>query len=332
MLNVAVIGTGNMGKHHVRVYSEIESCNLVAVAEKDQEVGKKIADKFDCKYYQDYNYMLEKENIDAVSIVVPTPFHKEVALKCMKHVKAMLIEKPIAMDLEESNEIIKEAEKNNVKLMIGHIERFNPAVKRLKEIIESGELGEIISIVSKRVGLFPPRMKDANVVLDLAVHDIDISSFLLGKVPQNVFSVSGRASNGFREDYADIFIKYKDTPSLFIQVNWLTPVKIRKLHITGTKGYAELNYITQELVLYKSIYENGESNFEELVKMTTPKKEIVEIEKREPLKEELNTFLSFVDGGKCLSSGIDGLNALKIALSVIESSKKNEVIKVDDDD
>ncbi|MBU0530452.1 MAG: Gfo/Idh/MocA family oxidoreductase [Candidatus Aenigmatarchaeota archaeon] len=328
MINVAVIGTGNMGRHHVRVYSEMESCNLVSIAEKDEKTGQELAKKNGCRYYNDYREMLEKESIDAVSIVVPTTYHKEIALECMKKVKAILIEKPIAMNLEDAHQIVDKAKEHGTRLMIGHIERFNPAVRKLKEIINSGGIGEITSLNCKRVGLFPPRMQDANVVLDLAVHDIDVCSFLLGKTPKEVFSVSGRAINSSREDYADIFIKYEGSQSLFIQVNWLTPVKIRGLQITGTKGYVELNYVTQELILYKTFYENGESNFEKFVKETTPKKEIIQIEKREPLKEELKHFLSFAHGEECLSSGEDGLDALRVALSAIESNKENKVIKI----
>lgn len=329
MINVAVIGIGNMGKHHVRVYEELE-CDLVAIAEKDEQRGKELAERFNCKHYTDYKDMLQKENIDAVSIVVPTHIHKEVALECMKKVKAILIEKPISMNLEEAEEIITKAKELNVKLMVGHIERFNPVTRKIKEIIESGELGEIISLNSKRVGLFPPRIKDANVVLDLAIHDIDVCNYIIGKKPTEIFSVSGKAINSMREDYADIFIKYKDNPSLFIQVNWLTPVKIRTLNITGTKGYAELNYITQELVLYKSVYEKEEKSFEELIKFTTPIKKIIDVDKKEPLKEELKCFLEYTKGGECPSSGQDGLEAVNIALKTIDSYTQNKIINYDD--
>lgn len=330
MINVAVVGTGNMGKHHVRVYSELD-VNLVAIADTDKKTGQEIADKFNCKFYEDYKDMLDKENIDVVSIVVPTILHKEVALNCMSKVKAMLIEKPIAMNVKEAEEIVNSAKQNNVKLMIGHIERFNPAVKKLKQIVKSGELGDIISITSKRVGLFPPQIKDANVVIDLAVHDIDVSSFLLDKKADEVFSVSGKATNSIREDYADILIKYKDNPTLFIQVNWLTPVKIRKLYVTGTKGYAELNYITQELVLFRNVYEATTSNFEDLVKTTTPKKETIEIDKKEPLKEEIKCFINYTKGEDCLCSGEDGVAALRTALKTLESNKQQRIIKVEDD-
>jgi len=326
MINVAVIGTGNMGKYHARVYSEMDTCNLVAVADINKETGQRIAEIHGCKYYEDFKDMLEKEDIDAVSIVVPTKLHKKVALACMDKVKAILIEKPITVTMEEAEEVIKRADEMNVKLMVGHIERFNPAVGKLREIVDSGELGDIISITSKRVGLFPPQMNDSNVIIDLAVHDIDVCGFILKKSPQEIFSVSGRAINSIREDYADIFIKYKDNPSLFIQVNWLTPVKIRMLYITGTKGYAELNYMTQELVLYKGNYKNNGSSFEDFVKSTTPEKIIIPIEKKEPLKEEIKSFISCVNGSTCLSSGRDGLEALKIALKAMESYKNNKVI------
>ncbi|MFH1978373.1 MAG: Gfo/Idh/MocA family oxidoreductase [Candidatus Aenigmatarchaeota archaeon] len=327
MINVAVVGTGSMGKNHARVYAQLENVNLVAVSDLNKETGKAVADQCGCKYYSDFKEMLETETIDAVSVVVPTKFHKDVAVECIKRGKNVLVEKPIALNADEANEVIRAAEENKIKLMVGHIERFNPAVQKLREIIKNGTLGEITSVICRRVGPFPPRIQDANVVVDLAVHDIDVCTYLLDKKPKKVFATAGRALNSTREDYADMILNYEDGLSAFVQVNWITPTKIRKVNITGTRGYAELNYITQELVIYKTDLVKPE-NFDEIVKMGTPKAETVEIVKTEPLIAELNSFINCVNGSKCESSGKDALNSLIIANSAIDSYGKNENMEI----
>jgi len=327
MINVAVIGTGNMGRNHVRVYSEIDNVNLVAVSDVDKKVGKNIAWKFTCNYYTDYKKMLLHEDIDAVSIAVPTKFHKNVAIECIRGGKHVLIEKPIADTVEHGEKIWQEANDHGVLLMVGHIERFNPAVISLKKIIDGGQLGEVTSIIAKRVGVFPPQIKDANVILDLGIHDIDIFNFLLDKRPREVFTKSGRALGSQREDHALIILDYGDV-SCFAQTNWITPVKIRTLAVTGTKGYAELNYITQELNIFESVYEKGHDSFGDFIlKFGTPNEIKVNVQKEEPLKLEIQNFIDSIAGkAKPLVDGEDGIRALKIAVKSVESYKKGHPI------
>ncbi len=328
-LKVAVIGVGNMGKHHVRCYSNIRDVELVAISDINEEIGKSVAARYNCRYYKNYYDMLKKEDINAVSISVPTKLHKKVALDVIKFKKHVLIEKPIASTVKEAKIIIEEAKLAGVKLMVGHIERFNPAVQKLKKIIKNNLLGEIVSIVAKRVGMFPPQIKDNNVIIDLAVHDIDVFNFLLEKQAIEVFSKGRPALTNNREDSAEIFIYYGKT-SGFIQVNWITPIKIRTLSVTGTKGYAELNYITQKLELYQSRYTKNIDNFGEFViKFGEPVKKEIKINKKEPLMIELKSFV------KCIKENTnppatkeDGLKALLIAEKAILSSKLNKVIKI----
>jgi len=312
--NVGVIGTGNMGKNHVRTYSEMAGVKLVAIADISEN-GKLLAEKYGCKYYSSYKEMLNKERLDAVSVCVPTSLHYEVARDVIAKGINLLIEKPITRSVKEAEDIVGLAKAAGVKLAVGHIERFNPAVRKLKEVIDAGKLGDITSIVARRVGLMPPQIRDANVVIDLAVHDIDVCNFLLGRKPDKVLCESGKAIISEREDFADIFMKYGST-NAFIQVNWITPVKIRQLSITGTKGYAELNYITQELMLYESNYEKQYSDFGDFVlKFGEPKKTVVDVQKGEPLRLELEYFISCVKNDKQPEvDGKEGLDVLKIAL------------------
>jgi UDP-N-acetylglucosamine 3-dehydrogenase len=322
-VNTAVIGVGSMGKHHARIYNELKNSKLVAISDLNEEIGKEVAKRFSCNFYKDYREMLKKEGIDAVSVVVPTNAHRDVAVECIRAGKHVLVEKPISNTIESAEEIITEAKKHGVKVAVGHIERFNPAVQKLKTIVDDEKLGKITSLVAKRVGLFPPQIRDANVIIDLATHDIDIFNYLLNKEPTSVHASAGKALINKREDYAEIFLEYNGTDGI-IQVNWLTPVKIRNLSVTGTKGYVELNYISQELTMYESRYERKFSDFGDfIVKFGEPKRIDIPIKKEEPLKLELINFLEAIEKDQePLVNGEAGLKALKIALEAVKIARR----------
>lgn len=320
---LAVIGLGNMGKHHARNYSLMEDVQLVAVCDLNRELADATAKKFNCKAYYDYREMLRQEQLQAVSIAVPTSFHKEVALVCIDQNLDVLIEKPIAGTIQDAEEIIAKAKEKKVLLQIGHIERFNPAVKKLKEVIRDGKLGEVTSIIARRVGAVPVQVRDANVIIDLAVHDIDIINYLYESLPEKVLGNIGKAMIEKREDYAEIFLKYGKR-SGFIQVNWITPIKIRNLSVTGSKGYAELNYITQELVVYESNYtkEMIDEYGDCVIKFGIPNKTQVGVEAVEPLYLELQDFVKCVKTrDHPLVTGEIGLHALQISLDVMNQKK-----------
>lgn len=322
-LRVAVIGVGNMGRHHVRNYSEIENADLIAIADPNEELGRKMAEEHDCGYYADYREMVEKEKLDAVTVVVPSKLHHEVGLFTLEHGLHTLMEKPIAMTKEESLDLIEAAKKNKVNLMIGHIERFNPGVIKLKEVIDRGRLGRVVSVIARRVGVMPPQIRDANVLVDLGVHDIDIISYLLGLYPDRITANGGKALLNHREDYAEIFLNYGDVNGI-VQVNWVTPVRIRSLAVTGTEGYAELNYLTQKLTVYKSVYTKETDGFGEfLIRYGDPETEDIEVDREEPLKMEIESFLSSITSGTpVVTTGEDGLKALVSALQAGEDIAK----------
>lgn len=324
-IKVAVIGLGNMGKHHVRNYSELEDSELVAVCDLQQDLIDEFSKKYNCKGYTDLDLMLKQESIDAVSITVPTALHFPIAKLIIENKINVLIEKPICDSVEKANKLLKLSKENNVIIMVGHIERFNPAVLKLKEIIDEGKLGKITSLISRRVGAFPAQIKDANVIIDLAVHDIDIFSYMLGKQPDNVFANAGRALIDGREDYAEILLTYGDQNGM-MQVNWITPIRIRNLSITGTKGYAELNYMTQELKLFESNYHEDHDDFGDfIIKFGNPTQTEVTVEKKEPLAQELSHFLKCVSTNtQPLISGETGIQALKTALQVMQIMKKKD--------
>jgi UDP-N-acetylglucosamine 3-dehydrogenase len=302
-LNVAVVGLGNMGKHHTRNYAEIEQAALVAVCDTNYKLAQELAEKYHCNAYNSLEDLLTNEHLDAITIAAPTIYHHTLAKEIIQKGIHLLIEKPIADTPKKAEELIKLAFQKNIILTVGHIERFNPAILKLKEIVTSHKLGKISSIVTRRLSPLPPQIKDANVMIDLAVHDIDICSYILNKQPLKVSGALGKTLLKDREDFAHILLDYGNQ-SCLIEVNWITPLKIRTLSITGSKGYAELDYIKQEIFLY-------ENNYTE--KISIP------IEKKEPLKTEILHFIDCVKNQKTpIVTGKMGRDALDIALKFIK--------------
>ena len=152
MIKVGVIGIGNMGKHHARNYSDLPECKLVAVCDLDKELVNSLSKKYSCNGYSDYKEMLEKEGLNAISLVVPTKDHTKIALDVLNQGVNLLVEKPIASSIEEAKKIVEKAKEKGLVLTVGHIERFNPGILKLKQIIDEGKLGTVRSIVARRVG------------------------------------------------------------------------------------------------------------------------------------------------------------------------------------
>jgi len=323
-LNAAVIGVGNMGQHHARNYSEIAGVNLVAVSDINPKLGQEIAKRFKCRYYKDYRELLAKEKVKLATIAVPTRLHKKVALDCIAKGIHILIEKPIASTVTEAKEIVAKAKGKGIKFTVGHIERFNPAVRKLKEMVDKGKLGRITSIVTRRIGPMPAQIKDANVVIDIGVHDIDIMNWFYGKLPDSVVAGGGNALNKMRQDYVDIFLKYGEQSGL-AQANWITPVKIRKISVSGTKAYAELNYITQELDFYESNYSTEYDDFGEFViKFGQPQdKKTIKVANVEPLKAEIKSFIKAIkENSRPMVTAREAIDALDIACKVDRMIRK----------
>lgn len=318
-LNVAVIGVGNMGRHHARAYSEMPQTNLAAVCDANESVGIGVAKKYSCSFYKSYAEMLSAEKIDAVSIAVPTSFHAKVACDILEKGVHVLLEKPLAMNLEEAKAILDKAREKKLRLMVGHIEKFNPAVARLKGLVRTGRLGEIVSLNIQRIGGLP-RNTDAGVILDLATHDISISNYLLDSFPKEVYGSKTSSLGKGKEDSASIFLKYEKASS-FIEANWITPVKVRQMNVVGTKAFAKVDYVNQTLTAYENTFLSGMKsfdNFDEYLAAATFVDEIkFGVVKKEPLICELEEFVNSIrENREPLASGEDGYKTLEIALKV----------------
>jgi len=317
-LRVAVIGLGNMGKHHVRHWKSLPGASLVAVCDSHQERADQFSKEYNCKAYTSLETLLESESLDAVSLTAPTFLHFELAKALITRGISVLIEKPISETVEQANILIQLAKEHGVTLMVGHIERFNPAVVALKEFIDGGHLGTIVSVISRRANVFPSQMKDANVAIDLAVHDIDIVNYLLGQTPIDCTSHFGNALIQSRPDHLDLFLRYPSA-SGFIQVNWITPTPIRKLHVTGTKGYIDLDYKDKTATFYPSVFEKtSESVANDTVRFLQAEPVPLSVSSNDALRDELLHFLSCViSKTQPVTDGAAGLLALQWALNAL---------------
>ncbi len=314
---VAVIGIGNMGKNHVRTYSEMPEVKFIGIADLNVELGEKMGMTYQVPFYSDYIKMLNEVNPDAVSVCVPTSLHYQFVRHCLERGIHVLVEKPITMDVRQAEELLTLATNKKALLFVGHIERYNPAVVKVKEMIDKGDLGNVTSILARRVGGFPPQIKDANIAVDLAIHDIDVVNFLLGSLPDNVSVHKAKNHIGQREDSVEFFLQYNGA-SAYIQANWITPVKIRKLTITGSEGYLEMDYLNQQIEFYKSNYEKFREetpNYSDyILRFSEPDKIVISVAKKEPLRQELIAFISSIVQGTLVNSQY-ALDALKIALT-----------------
>ena len=331
VIKVAVIGVGSMGRNHARVYGELPEAELVAVADADGQVADKVASQFGVKAYADYRQMLEVECPQAVSIAVPTALHEEVATAALRAGAHVLVEKPIAATLEEGQRLIELAKRMSRQLMVGHIVRFNPAMQALKQKLEDGELGRIFQIFCRRAGPFPARIRDVGVVIDLAPHDVDVMRFLTGLDPIRVFAETERRIHTEYEDLLWGMLRFPDSVVGSLEINWLTPTKIREVLVLGERGLFRVDDLTQDLYFYENAqaYGNMWPALQTLKGVSEGSMTRYALQRYEPLKAELQAFLRAVKEGAAVPvSGEDGLAALKIALALVESGKKHQVVEI----
>jgi UDP-N-acetylglucosamine 3-dehydrogenase len=329
-VKVAVVGVGNMGKNHARVYSEIKNVELVAVTDIDAKAAKEIAERFNVKWYSSHLELLENEEIDAVSVATPTLTHYDVCADILGSEKHVLVEKPIAVTQEQANKMISIANTNNVILMVGHIERFNPAVLKLKEVIDANTLGDLVSLSAKRAGSYSPTGRAIfDVVLDFAIHDIDVMRYLIG---HKVTSVYSKTLSKFFDlaDYVSAILEFENGVYGVIESNLFTPTKIRAMNITGTKGYAEMDFINQDIELYGNLTRMEFSTYEDpILKYSSTVISRPFVPKNEPLKIELEHFLDCIAKKKTpITSGEEGKRNLQVAQMILISAKENTPVNI----
>lgn len=309
-MRLGIIGVGKMGYNHVRIFSQMKKVEIVGIADLNETLVNEVAAEFNLKAFTDYRALLD-QGLDAVSIVVPTSMHKPVSIDAFEAGCHVLVEKPISNTIENGRDMIMAARKNGKKLLVGHVERFNPAVEILKEIIDDMVLGDVVSISSKRVGPYHPRITDSGIILDLAPHDIDVISYLYGDRVREVYAVAGKAFHAY-EDHASLMLKFRKGNAGVIETSWLPPHRVRKLNVVGNSGVATLDFLEQKVIVY-------DKNWAREAK----------VDRQEPLKNELEYFVKLVSNGDTpLVTGEDSLHALAVALTAIESYRSGKVLKV----
>jgi UDP-N-acetylglucosamine 3-dehydrogenase len=330
-LKAAVIGVGSMGRNHARVYREMTETVLVAVADAFPDNATRAARENYTRSYTDYREMLAIEKPDLVSVVVPTEDHFRVAMDALEAHCHVLVEKPITATIPQGIALIERAEQLGLKLMVGHIVRFDPALQELKRHLEAGELGDIFQIRSRRLGPFPARVRDVGVVIDLATHDLDVTTYISGQSIVRVYAEVESQIHTSHEDTLVGTLRLSGGVIGLLDTNWLTPTKIRELTVTGEKGMFLVDYLTQDFCYY----ENQDALAVEWDRMSILKG-VSEgrmirfpVRKAEPLKIELAAFAhSVVDGVPPPVTGDDGLAALCAALALIQSGTEHRPIEV----
>jgi UDP-N-acetylglucosamine 3-dehydrogenase len=329
MINVGVVGVGSMGRNHARVFAQMSEVNLAAVADTDAEAVQQVARTYKARPYVDHCEMLEHEKLDIVSVAVPTRLHTPVALDVIAHGAHVFIEKPLAFSVAECKQIIAAAKVANVHLGVGHIERFNPAILELKRRLSSGQLGRVFQIHSRRVGPFPSRVMDVGVVFDLATHELNIMEYLIDSPIQNLYAETEQEIHVDYEDLLSGLLKFANGAVGVLDINWLTPTKIRELAILGEGGMFHVNYLTQELFYFENNYANGWEGMVALMGVSEGRITKYEVRRREPLVEELECFVSaVVDGHEHLISGQDGMRAVYLAEKMVLSGQKHQILQV----
>jgi UDP-N-acetylglucosamine 3-dehydrogenase len=304
LLRVGVVGVGVMGSNHARVFADLPGVKLVGIADPDRKQRDFVAGALGCGAFSDVEALLS-DGVDAVTIAAPTHLHQELALGCIGRGVHVLVEKPIAPSVEEGRAIIAAARHARVALMVGHVERFNPTVEAIKDAIR-GE--DILSIAITRVGPFPPRMSNVGVVIDLAVHDIDLIRWF---TESDIAEVQPQLSSAVaeREDIALLQFRTASGVLAHINTNWLTPFKARNVTIATRNKYIMGDLLTRQVTECFGFQPDGSYSMRHL-----------SVGHAEPLRAELQAFVGAIrNGNEPAVTGEEGVASLEIAIRCLES-------------
>lgn len=296
-IKVGIIGVGYLGTQHARILSYLEEAELQAVADIDFQKALQIGNRHGVKYFENYEDMIDE--IDAAVVATDTSAHFEVSENLLRHGKHVLVEKPITETVEQGERLLELAAKNHLILQVGHLERFNPAVEAVENVISDPRFIEV-----QRLGSFSARSLDIDVVLDLMIHDLDI---ILALIKDEVVAIKSSGIHVVSEktDIANARLEFRSGCVATLTASRVHQGKVRKLRIFEPTSYYSIDYIDQEVKVFP--LDGRQTDIKTL-----------KIQKDEPLKRELKNFLDCVDTGKMTKvSGAEGLRALKLAYDVI---------------
>jgi predicted dehydrogenase len=300
-IRVGIVGVGYLGTQHARILSYLEEADLQAVADIDFQKALQIGNRHGVRYFENYEDMIDE--IDAAVVATDTSAHFKVSENLLRHGKHVLVEKPITETVEQGEKLLELAAKNNLILQVGHLERFNPAVEAVENMISDPRFIEV-----QRLGSFSARSLDIDVVLDLMIHDLDI---VLALIKDEVASIKSSGIHVVSEktDIANARLEFRSGCVATLTASRVHQGKVRKLRIFEPTSYYSIDYIDQEVKVFP--LDGRQTDIKTL-----------KIQKDEPLKRELKNFLECVDTGKMTKvSGEEGLRALRLAYDVIRESR-----------
>lgn len=304
-VKVAVVGVGALGQHHARILANLQDVELVYVVDVNEERAKEIASKYKTNYLLCYKKL---NDIDGVVVAVPTTMHKEVTNHFLSRGISVLCEKPLSSDLNECDEMIDCAVKNGAKLLVGHIEHFNPVLKPIfEERLTPG------FVEAHRLGVFTGRSLDVDVVYDLMVHDIEIVEEIL---KSKIISIDAVGINVLSNkiDICNARLRYECGCIVNLTASRISREKVRKLRIFEERRYFSIDYAEQNVECYAVKSENGKNIIEKVG---------IEVEKDEPLKRELIHFIDVIKGKvEPLVDGEKARKAVLIASFILESIRR----------
>ncbi len=295
-VKVAVIGAGKLGAKHAEVYAKLPGVELVGICDIIENRARDLAHRLGTRAYKDYHELLG--TTEAASIVVPSHEHHRLSMDFLGRGVHLLIEKPITTDLGQADEILKAAGRAKAIVQVGHIERYNSAIRAVKDVVHAPRF-----IECHRLGPYDPRVADVGVTLDLMIHDIDIVLDLVKSPIRSVDSV-GACILSKTEDIANTRLRFENNSVCDLTASRVTPEIVRKIRIFQDNAYISLDYVTQEAQIYTK--ENGRIHHRK-----------IDITKNDSLREELGDFVHCVRHGKRpLVSGEEGREALALALRI----------------
>ena len=327
-LKVGLIGLGMMGKNHLRILASLDGVDLVGVADPLAKVDIASAAKGH-EPFTEYKDLFD-QNLDYCVIAAPTGFHREISVEALGRGVACLIEKPVAVNYGEALEIQVAAESARKLVGIGHIERYNSAIRQLKKRLSNGDLGAIYQISLRRQGPFPSRIADVGVVKDLATHDIDLAMWLSESHFANINAQTTHRSGREHEDLVSMNGKLQNGVVVNMLVNWLSPLKERSLVVTGEKGAFVVDTLNSDLTFYEN--GNHEVSQESYLHFKGVKQGNVTtfaFDKPEPLRVEHENFRDRLLGKESdIATLMEGIETVRVADAAIQSSKLGQSIKV----
>lgn len=304
-IRIAAIGVGGMGANHARVLASMKGADMVAVVDADIERAQAVADAYDCLAFSSVDQL---PPIDAATVAVPSTLHAEVGVPLLKAGVHCLIEKPLATTEDDCQALMGAAAEGSAQLLVGHIERFNPAVQQLADIIDSDE---IVAVAARRMSAVSGRISDVDVVADLMVHDLDI---VLGLTGRSVTDIVARGIDGpHGTDHAIALLTLENGAQGTLTASRITQNQIRHLEVTTKEHFYVIDYPSQELHIYRQgrIAASGEVDQKYRLDVNTEK---VFVRRIEPLAEELKHFLDVCRGD--VEPKISGHAALEALRSV----------------